>query len=313
MHATILYIVAQPLTACLRSIQKHNPKRNDIEPIISNLKSYVDFRRTAFNPCPELQTWRTQGGVRQNLKSVLQGLIIWGAGAGQQLSPPHYNPRLILIAECILGAQATLSILLEEVKAQTEAPNGNVAVALDIATALICAPKTENSPIHVGWQRSPVPVLVGRGTQRLNLRDALKLEFDAATDLIQKDQTMAETVVRLHRAVEAQLNFSVAPMPDISGAVAPMPSLLPMTSTNLSTGDQVMAFGTDDNAANMDLVGGDLDISDTLMGDMKMDGGDGDDIFGGNHSMGGNENDDDVFGGLDFSNLEGMGDSDYYQ
>ncbi|KAE9961818.1 hypothetical protein EG328_001548 [Venturia inaequalis] len=311
MHATILYIVAQPLTACLRSLQKQNPKRNDIESIISNLKPYVDFRRTSFTPCPELQTWRPQGGIRQNLKSVLQGLIIWGAGGGQQLSPPHYNPRLVLIAESVLGAPATLSVLLEEVKAQTEAPNGNAAVALDIATAFICAPKTENSPIHVGWQHSPVPVQATRGTKRLNLRDALKLEFDAATDLIQKDQTMAETVVRLHRAVEAQLNFSVAPMPDITGA-APMPSLLPMTGNNASVVDQGMAFGTDTNAAGMDLGDGGLDISGTLMGDMKMDGNE-DDIFGGGHSMGGNENDDDVFGGLDFSNLEGMGDSDYYQ
>ncbi|QDS76596.1 hypothetical protein FKW77_007518 [Venturia effusa] len=309
MHATILYIVAQPLNACLKWLQKQNARRNDIEQIISTLKPHIDFRRTAFSPCPELQTWRmSQGAIRQSLKTALQSLIIWGASVGQQLNPPHYNPRLILIAECVLGAPATLSILLEEVKAQTEAAGGNAAIALDIVTSFICAPKMENSPIHVGWAHSPVPAQAARGTRRLNLREALKLEFDAATELIRKDATMAETVVRLHRAVEAQLNFSVEPIPDnISSAI---PTLLPMTSTNLGAGDEGMAFGADDNTATLDLGGAgelDLGLDAGLMGDMKMDGGD--DLFG----QGGLTNDDeDVFGGLDFGNMDGMGE-DYYQ
>lgn len=324
MHATILYIVAQPLTACLRQVQKQNPKRNDIDLIISNLKPYVDFRRRAFTPCPELQTWRAQGGIRQSLKSTFQGLIIWGAGGGQQLSPPHYNPRLILIADCILGAPTTLHILLEEIKSQTEAPDGNAAIALDIATSFICAPKSENSPIHIGWAHSPLPVppVTGKGTKRLSLREALKLEFENATELVQRDSLMAETVVRLYRAVEAQLDFEVAPLPDT------LPSLLPLNGDGAAVGDQGGLFGTDDNAASMGLGGSgdlglggsggmdlggaegmDLGLGDGLMGDLKMDGTD--DLFG--ETMKGVDDDDDVFGGLVFDNLEGMGDSDYYQ
>lgn len=303
MHATIIYIVAQPLSNCLRSLPKQNPKRNDVEPIISNLKPYIDFPRTAFTPCPELQTWKvSEGGIRGSLKSAFQDLILWGVAGGQQIRPPRYNPRLILISEQILGATATLSVLLEEVKVQTE--SGNAAVAIDIATAFICAPKSRNSPFFVGWVHSSVPALQARGTKRLNLREALRLQFEDATELIQKDQIMAETVVRLHRAVEAQLDFSVTPMPDAIGGLAPMPSQLSLTS-NASV-DQAMAFGANNNAASMDLggatsmnLGGADSMGLGLMGDVKMDGND--DIFGQN-SMTNDEYD--VFGDLDFNNLD---------
>lgn len=269
---------------------------------MSNLKPYIDFPRTEFTPCPELQTWKvSQGGIRGSLKSAFQALILWGVNGRQQLRPPHYNPRLILISEEILGATATLSALLEELRVQTE--SGNATVAIDIATAFICAPKSRNSPFFVGWVHSAVPAQMARGTKRLNLREALRLEFDDATELIQKDQIMAEIVVRLHRAVEAQLNFSVAPMPDISGA-ATMPSLPPMTS-NASV-DQAMSFGTDNNATSMDLgVATSIDLGGTdsmgldLMGEMKMDGGD--DIFGQNSMT---NDHDDVFGDLDFNNFD---------
>lgn len=312
MHATIMYIVGLPLTNCLKTLRKNNTKRTDIEPLISNLKQYVDFRRRPYNPCPELQTWRaTQGALKHTLRLTFQSLIMWGSTINPQLSPPHYNPRLILIAECVLGAPTTLSILLEELKAQTEMPNGAAAVALDIATALICTPKSENSPVAVGWVGSAVPAHPARRTNRLNLRDALRLEFDAATDLIQKDQTMAETVVRLHRSVETQLNMAVAPIPDIA---APMPTMLPdlgmSTNVGVSSVDQNMDFGTDNNSA-IDLSGADamqLDLTDTLMsGDMKMGSSEG--LFGADSTL--NNDDDDVFGGLEF-NLDGM-DDNYYQ
>lgn len=308
MHATIMYIVGLPLTNCLKTLRKNNPKRNDIDPIISNLKPYIDFRRRPYNPCHELRAWRASpGSLKQSLRVSFQSLIIWSSAINPQLSPPHYNPRLILIAECILGAPTTLSVLLEEVKVQTELPNGNAAVALDIATALICAPKSENSPLAVGWVNAPVPAQPAKGTKRMNLREALKLEFDTATDLVQKDQFMAETIVRLHRSVEAQLNISITPIPDVAA-----PSLLPMSSINISTVDQAIDFGTDANVTGMDLDAGangmHLGLSDTLIGgDLKMDGDD--DLFGQGGS--GMNDDDDIFGDLDFNNMDGMG-GDYY-
>jgi len=311
MHATIMYIVGLPLTNCLKTLRKNNPKRTDIEPLISNLKQYVDFRRRPYNPCLELQTWRaTQGALEQTLRLTFQSLIMWGSTINPQLSPPHYNPRLILIAECVLGAPTTLSVLLEELKAQTEMSNGTAAVVLDIATALVCTPKSENSPITVGWVNSPVPTHPARRTNRLNLRDALRLEFDAATDLIQKDQIMAETVVRLHRSVEAQLNMAVAPIPDIA---VPMPTMLPdlgmSANVGVSSVDQAMDFGTDSNTA-IDLSGADamqLDLTDAMMGgDMKMGANDG--LFGQSSAL---NDDDDVFGGLDFDLGNGM--DNYYE
>jgi mediator of RNA polymerase II transcription subunit 5 len=299
MHATIMSMVAQPLSDRLKALQKSSPGRKDIEPILSALKSHSDFRRGAFSSCPELQIWRTNpGSLKQSLRTTLQSLIMWSTSTtiNPTQPPPHYNPRQFLIAERIIGAPAVVSILIDELKAQTEAPNGAAADAIDIATSIICAPTTQNSPIGIGWVTAPVPSNTSRHSQRLNLRDALRLEFERATDIIKKDQLAAETIVRLHRRVESQLSLASAPDLAVS-----MPAILPgldMTSNAVAadTAAQVMDFSADPTAG-LDLSS----VNDPMGLDSAMDNMSSlDNMLATQAMQGMNPDDDDaIFGDLD--------------
>jgi mediator of RNA polymerase II transcription subunit 5 len=95
-----------------------------------------------------------------------------------------------------------LRAIVDEIKAQTEAGNG--AAALDIGVSMICAPTIEDSPIPIDWIGSTVPAPHPPRT-RMNLREMLKHDFDNAASLVASDPLAAETIVRLHRRVEAQL------------------------------------------------------------------------------------------------------------
>ena len=299
MHATIMGIVALPLSNCLRTLRKNNPKRNDIELLLQALRPYVDFRRGPYSPCPEMATWlASQGALKQMVRTNFQTLVVWSIQAAQMnqtQSPPHYNHRLYLFAEKVLGAGLLLSTLLEELKSQTEAPGGAAAVALDIATALVCAPKTENSPIDAGWVTSPVPAHQPRHSKRLNLREALVLEFDRATDIMKKDQTMAETVVRLHRRVEAQVAIGVAPLPDLTTQI---PAILPdlgLATDQTAASQQPLDFTQDTN------VGLDLSATDPMQIDMN-GGEDGLGLM----SVESLNAEEDMFGGLDLGDMNGF-------
>jgi mediator of RNA polymerase II transcription subunit 5 len=301
MHATIMSMISQPLSDRLKALRKGQPGRKDIEPLLSTLKSHTDFRRGPFSSCPELQTWRNNpGSLKRSIRSTFQNLILWSTTTtiSPTQPPPHYNPRQFLIAERTMGAPAVMSILIDELKTQTEAPNGAAAVAIDIATSVICAPTTQNSPIDVGWVNSPVPSNTPRDSRRLNLRDALRLDFENATEIIKKDQLAAETIVRLHRRVEAQLSLSSAPIPDLA---ATMPAMLPglgMTADAVSADavTQVMDFSTDP-AAGLDLS----NVADPMGLESAMDSmGTYDNLLATQAMQGMNPDDDDaIFGDLD--------------
>ena len=56
------------------------------------------------------------------------------------VNPTAYTHRQILVGNRILTAKKVLSIIIDEVKGQTDLGNGGAII--DVATALICAPDT---------------------------------------------------------------------------------------------------------------------------------------------------------------------------
>ena len=319
MHSSIVAIVTLPLVSCLRALEKRHPKRNDIAPIAKLLQQHRDFRRGPFSPCPQLHNWTsTVGGLKQAVKNAYQSLINWSlqlTTMNPAQLPPSYNQRLMLIAERLLGAPTVIKIILNEIKEQTENPAGAAAVALDVATALVCAPKTENSPIEYTWPTSAVPAQHVHHSKRLNLREALALENERAVYIIKKDTTFAESIVRLHRRVEAQSAISTVPLPDLT-AQMPAPDMQQMLDSMAATAQQNTA-GAVQQQPSLDLTAdasglADLGVdgTDGMSLDFSAAGGDGMGGFGGGGGMGGD--DDDVFGGLDFGNMEMDGmDMDY--
>lgn len=215
MHSTILSIVSRRLDICLKTLQRRGHSTQELQPLIDHIKPNLSFERTAYSPTAELETWTMSPSntLRQTIRSTVSNLVVWSATASIHLNPTNYTHRLFYVSIKLLGARKTLRAVLEEVKSQTEAGNGSVA--LDIATAIICAPSAENSPIHIGWPTSPVPAPLPPRT-RFNLPEMLTVEFNDAADLMSSDALMAETIVRLHRRVEAQLAMTTLP-----GLVAP--------------------------------------------------------------------------------------------
>ncbi|OCK81468.1 Med5-domain-containing protein [Lepidopterella palustris CBS 459.81] len=204
MHTTILSILSRRLEKCLHTIRHRDPSRTDIDPLLEAIKDNLNYERLGYASISELEQWTSTPGntLRSSLRNTIHSLVMWSSNGAIQLTPPGYTHRQLFTTLKLLGAHKTLRAIIEEAKVQAEAGNGSVA--LDVATALICAPSTENSPLQVHWVTSSIAQPSPPRT-RLNLREMLKVELDAAVGFVLQDPLTAETIVRLHRRVEAQL------------------------------------------------------------------------------------------------------------
>jgi mediator of RNA polymerase II transcription subunit 5 len=204
MHATIMSVVSVRLQKCFLTLKRRHPKRTDIDPLIQALKSTLHYERSMYPSLDDFEKWTgtPHNTLNASLRHTVQQLSQWATTAALQPNPPSYTHRQLYASMKLLGTLKTLRAIVEEVKAQNEAGNGQAA--LDVGLSLICSPMSENSPIPVDWVNSPVPAPTPYKT-RLNLREMLKFEFDNAATLVAKDHLAAETIVRLHRRVEAHL------------------------------------------------------------------------------------------------------------
>lgn len=310
MHSTIMAIVSQPLARCLQIIRRRHPKRTDLESLTTLADSHSKSTRNSFAPCPELSAWLSApGSLKHAFQTSLQSLITWSTNVTVNpiQHPPPYNHRQLLIALQILGAKTVLHILLDEIKSRTAAADSTAAVALDVATSIVCAPTaTSTSPIAIDWALSPTPMPSPARGGRLNLRDTLRLEFDKVTDLINTDMHLAEAIVRLHRRVEAQLSVvsNVAPMTHlVAAAAAQMPAMIPGLNITADASavdaavvaaavQQPLDFSVQAAAGGMDLTG----TGNALNMDLTGADGTGIDLLGGEGLQAGDE---DIFGDLD--------------
>ncbi|KAA8619833.1 mediator of RNA polymerase II transcription subunit 5 [Pyrenophora tritici-repentis] len=202
MHSTIIAIVSSRLEKCFRTLQRREPNRTTLEPFIQAIKAHSHYERTAYATLKELDQWTNvpHSTLNTSLRHTVQQLSQWASTASLQPNPPSYTHRQIYASLKMLGATRTLRAIVEEVKNQTDAGNG--AAALDIGISIICAPMVEDSPVSVDWVASQIVAPAPQRT-RMNLREILKQEFDCAANLVATDPLTAETIVRLHRRVEA--------------------------------------------------------------------------------------------------------------
>jgi mediator of RNA polymerase II transcription subunit 5 len=294
VHRTVLAIVADPLNRYLQRFKPGGKVPPPLEKLFAALKPHCEYRKTIYYPCPELQSWTVApGSLKQAFQNTFQSLISWSASAGINpiQGPSSYIHRQLHITLSAIGASNVLSLLLEEIKNQTSDPQGAAAIATDIATALICVPTPGSSLAPTNW------MYTSRGG-RMSLREALGLEADEAAKLMQTDAVLAETVVRLHRRVEAQLTVSAIALPaqilpdlDVIGvdaagvAVAAVTDAMDFTTAGdgSGVGGLDLDLSTDNDMEGMDLIGADGTGSgmDLLGTGSVMDGADDDDIFAG--------------------------------
>lgn len=204
MHSTIIAMVSSRLETTFRTLQRRDPNRTTLEPLLQAIKGNSHYERSVYAFIKELEQWTNapHSTMNSSLRHTVQQLSQWASPASIQSNPPSYTHRQIYASIKMLGAHKTLRAIIEEVKAQTDAGNG--AAALDIGVSIICSPTVEDSPMPVDWVGSSIPAPPSQRT-RMNLREMLKQEFDSAASLVATDALTAETIVRLHRRVEAQL------------------------------------------------------------------------------------------------------------
>jgi mediator of RNA polymerase II transcription subunit 5 len=280
MLNSIINIIAKNLEHSLRWLQRAEPQRQDVEPLSKALRTNLGWERRGASDHTELESWTSTagGGLTSAIKITIGGLVQWGVNPGINISPANYTHRQILVGLKLLGAKRLLGTILEEVKAQDEAGNGSAV--LDVATALICAPDfmswDATSALDIMGDASPLIPL----QRRMTLREVLKIEAENAPKVHKTDAVHAETVIRLHRRVEAQMAEQQQPLipPDAIGGLD-----VALNGALDAALDDAMAGGIGDGGqtiddvinAQTDLMSGFIAGADGMEGDLFGGMGDG--------------------------------------
>ncbi|KAI5203996.1 hypothetical protein AUEXF2481DRAFT_449992 [Aureobasidium subglaciale EXF-2481] len=317
MHQTILGMIARPLVMSLRDLQRRQPKRKDVGPLVEVLEPHLNSQRSGQCSSAEVNQWCTipEGGMRATVRSIIRGLARWSSQGSANSMPFNYTHRAITSALSMLGADEVLAIMLDEVRSQTQAGSGSAA--LEVATTIVCAPSPTSALSQANAlmqfdQSSPQHV-----NQRRTLRQALQARLEEPKELLSAETERVEALVRLGRRVEAQL----AVPPQLS---MPMTSLdlgdMNIASTDMLTGDMQMNDDTTSEAATAAAV--DQEFTNSMDQSLQMDtssindpnamsldisnnlfdgSGMGFDLTGASqqHNHGQMNNDDDIFAGLD--------------
>jgi mediator of RNA polymerase II transcription subunit 5 len=204
MHATIIAMVSARLQKCFLTLKRRHRNRTDIDPLIQAIKGNLHYERSMYPSAEELEKWTStpHNTLNTSLRHTVQQLSQWATTASLQPNPPNYTHRQLYACMKLLGTSKTLRAIVDEIRAQSDAGNGQAA--LDIGLSLVCAPMIENSVVPVDWVGSSVPAPTPPRT-RLNLREMLKFEYDNAATLVGKDPLAADVIVRLHRRVETHI------------------------------------------------------------------------------------------------------------
>ncbi|EAS33065.3 RNA polymerase II mediator complex subunit Nut1 [Coccidioides immitis RS] len=205
IHRTVLCIASRTLEATLKDTRARHPSRTDISPILDVLEQYHSFRRTGATNQTELDSWRANpagGGLVTSIRNTFSSLVLWSTDPEISMTPPSYTHRQMLAGIGHVGSERVLQGLIDELKLQTETGSGNLA--FDIAATLICAPMAESFTLEqilyrqMDQDKYPLP-----GCRMLTLRDALGIQRESLSKLIEADPHRAELIIRLHRRVEA--------------------------------------------------------------------------------------------------------------
>ena len=186
LHDAVLSIVAKPLEQALAHVQSLHPRRADIDPLLKTLQSRAHPQRSDLATASEIESWcSTWGGsLLGALHHSFRALVQWSTSGASNAPPPSYTHRQLITTVLLLGAKRVFDALLDDILKEATKSMGDTA--LDVVTALICAPVADN----------------GKG--RLSLRHVLLAASNDSYQLSKKDPSRAEMVVRLYRRVESQ-------------------------------------------------------------------------------------------------------------
>ncbi|KAL9050007.1 MAG: hypothetical protein Q9162_006889 [Coniocarpon cinnabarinum] len=247
MHATMLGILAQPLSALLRGIKERKPSK-EIELLIEKLQRPSPYTRGDVGLTRQSTSSfenNDDGGVR-NLRANFAALCFWSTNSAMPSSAPSYSCSYVKAAIELEGARTVLGGVVDEINVQVNSGLGDAA--FDIGTAIVVSnyiTELSSQPNH------------------LTLRDALQLELADAAHVLadnEADHSRPIACVRLSRRVETLLaNIAAAsaeheqqqalqmPIPD---TIMPDIGLDPETAAAVGLGaENAVATGADASVA----------------------------------------------------------------
>lgn len=220
MHETIIAMIAAPLERSLKELDRRLPGREDIAKLLKLLKVHLNTQRSNESSISEISQWSSTpgGGLRRAIKDVMGGLVMWSNQSAINPVPTNYTHRMIMIAMEVLGADEVLHVVVDEVRAQTQVGFGSSA--LEVATALVCAPVPVQDVSSINFDDQPS----FSSNQRRTLRQALRDRLSTAKDLLCLETEYVEALVRLGRRVDAQ-----SAVPQIHPISMPIASMDPQS------------------------------------------------------------------------------------
>lgn len=260
MHKAILGIVAKPLYESLQNLSQKQPSKKAANGYMDILKLYLDRQRTFETSKAELEEWvsASDGGIARRIRNGVQDLVTWVSNVGPT-PPPKYTHRLFAVGCEVIGANATRDAIIAELRDQTKAANG--PVALDVCTAMVTAPLGTPQTPFMALGSAPPQMQIAPS----NIRDAVRLYTNNLQRLLDISTSDAEALVRLGRRVEAQL--AITQMPQIPMAMPVQDQATDQMMADLGLTDEALAApgadtsmdlgpasGTDFNNADLNAV-----------------------------------------------------------
>ena len=277
IHQTVLNITAQGLAEQLKDVRnRHSGQSSDIKPILDALEPYTSFQHNGSCDRSELESWTahsSSGGLLGSIRSTFRSLVLWSANLEMSISPQSYTHRQFLAGVRLLGAPRVMTEFIEELKLQSEAGSG--PLALDIAATFICSPLAESFAVdqhayqqsrqqrkqQQQQQQQTVPAQSQSGGDNslrpecpiLTPRDALALQHQDIPQIAERDPLRAQVIVRLYRRVNALLATPSPHAPDLDLVdVDIMESLNNFADNATASGGEANPQQPTDNSANND-------------------------------------------------------------
>lgn len=318
MHFAILAMVATPLYESLQELLRKQPERKKATELSQTLKSHLYQQRTLSRQKHELdEIFQKDGSVQNRIRHSIQELVTWSSTPSNPPNPPpRYTYKEFALACQLLDGETLRDVLVQEV-----AQSPNVSTALDVCSSLVSAPV----PAPLATQQQSHPNCV---TSRL--RNSIALVAADIQSVKRKEVSEAEALVRLCRRVEAQLAvvqipamaMPMQPMQDQTAADQMMQELgldlagngdgtsvdATINQNDLTGLEQQLDLSnpTNEDLANMAVSNSAMDIDQSqLLSDMDFTLSS---AQNGNQQGGQQNQEEDIFAGLDMGGMSGMDD-----
>lgn len=199
MHRAILGMVATPLYNSLQELHRKMPGKKQATELSTLLKPHLNKQRNLSCSRTAMDEWLQDGTMNERIRRTIQELVRWASTTTNPPDPPpKYAHRMFTLACQIVDTDALLRTMVAELANTSFA---NMPVALDVCTAMICAP----APGSMSQQRGHTAGVTAR------LRNRVRLVPANVPELLKMPKTHAQALVQLSRQVEAQLAIAQLP------------------------------------------------------------------------------------------------------